>query len=256
MFFDSHTHLQMEEFDDDRDFLVNSLGEQQISKCFIVGDDYETSKKAIQLSDRYPHLFYCSAGLHPHKSSQLADSVIDQFKDIIGASNCHAIGEIGLDYHYEFSPKDEQKSCFHAFMEIAHELKKRVIVHNRKSQNDLLEVLKDHNNVKGVIHCFDSNWEFAKKCLDLDYLISFSGLITFKKSQEILEVVHKIPLNLFLIETDCPYLSPHPLRGKRNEPGNISLIAKKVAEIKNIDIKEVADYSYKNAVDLFSLNND
>lgn len=254
--FDSHAHLYDAKFSSDRESLISGLRENNINHVMVPAEDAESSLKVMELACKYENI-YCAIGLHPHHSVKFEDSMLEFFSSILQNKRIRAIGEIGLDYHYDFSPPEVQKKVFERFVSLAIETEKPVIVHNRKSEDDLISILLNTgaNKIHGVIHCFDSDIETARKILDMGLMISFSGLVTFGKNDKLSEAVKYVPMDRMIIETDSPYLAPHPFRGKRNEPGYIKYVAAKIAEIKNISFDEVASITNANACSLFGIGN-
>ena len=215
-----------------------------------IGDRLSTSEQSINISEQYKNI-YASVGIHPHEAKDAPKEYLDQLKNKATHKKVVAIGEIGLDYHYNFSNPNIQKKVFREQLELANDLDLPAIIHCRNSDDDLYACIKDSKNNNGVIHCFASNLEFAYKMIDLGYFISFTGMITFVKDLEV--VIKEINLENIMIETDSPYLAPIPYRGKRNEPWMVKLIAEKISSIKNIDIKTISEITTKNAEELFKI---
>ncbi len=254
LFVDSHAHLDVEQFENDRDTLIQSFPENNIETVITVADSLTSSKDALLLANKYPYL-YATAGVHPHNAASYSEDQEPVLKTLLSENKVVAVGEIGLDYHYEFSKKEVQKDIFAKMLTLAKETDKPVVIHNRKSDDDLVAILKDFLPLKGrgVIHCFDSNIDLAKKVLDMGFYISFSGIVTFKKSLELQDVAKFVPLENMLIETDSPYLAPHPKRGTRNTPLNVRYVAEKIAELKNIPLEQVAKQTKQNTYNLFKI---
>lgn len=253
---DSHAHLHDPKFDPDRESLIRSLIEKAVRYTVIVAEDLKTSHEVLSLSEKFPDLLLPALGCHPHHAAEWKEEDSAEFENLISRPQVVGVGEIGLDYHYDFSPKEAQKKVFRLFLEIAKKFHKPVIIHNRKSDGDLLQVLSEvSSSYRGVIHCFDSTVNSAKAFLDLGFMISFSGLVTFDKTGKLKEAVEYVPLERLLIETDSPYLAPHPFRGKRNEPSFVIKVAEKIAEIKNCPLEILAEKTLFNTLSLFnSLN--
>lgn len=254
MLFDTHAHLDDKRFDDDRDELIRGLPERGVSRVITPGIDVDSSKKCVDLADKYD-IVYAGVGIHPHEASKLEDNYLDQLRTMAQNKKVVAIGEIGLDYYYDFSPRDIQKQRFIEQIELAAELKLPIIIHNRDSHEDMLNILREHKNLinGGVMHCFSGSWEMAKIVLDLGLYISLAGPVTFKNAKKPVEVANNIPLDRLLIETDSPYLTPVPYRGKRNDPGHVALVAEKIAEIRGITVEEVGRITTENALNLFKI---
>ena len=254
MLFDTHAHLDDKRFDDDRDELIRGLPERGVSRVITPGIDVDSSKKCVDLADKYD-IVYAGVGIHPHEASKLEDNYLDQLRTMAQNKKVVAIGEIGLDYYYDFSPRDIQKQRFIEQIELAAELKLPIIIHNRDSHEDMLNILREHKDLinGGVMHCFSGSWEMAKIVLDLGLYISLAGPVTFKNAKKPVEVANNIPLDRLLIETDSPYLTPVPYRGKRNDPGHVALVAQKIAEIRGITAEEVGRITTENALNLFKI---
>lgn len=245
--FDTHTHLDFPMFDKDREKIISKFPLEGISKVVNVGCDKKSSIASIQLSEKYPFI-YPSVGFHPHDAVNFDESFL---KRIATNKNVVAIGEIGLDYFRNLSPKNVQKKVFFKQVEIAKKLDLPIILHNRDADNDCLEILKKFKDLKVVFHCFSSSLSFAKSVIELGFFISFTGNITFKNSR-LFEVVEFVPLKKFFVETDSPYLSPR--RGKRNSPLNLLLIVQKIAQIKKLSTKEIAKITYENSLTFFGIS--
>ena len=256
-FFDSHAHLDDEKFDEDRDEVILKIKEVGITKFISAGYSLEASKKGIELSKKYDFI-YTVSGISPNDIPQSEEELwktLDEIKKIAKEnSKVVAIGEIGLDYHWNNENKELQKVAFIEQIKIANELELPIVIHTREAVMDTLEILK-HNNVikKGVFHCCPLNPELVKEALKLGFYISFAGPVTFKNSKNADEIIKMVPNDKMLIETDSPYLSPEPLRGRRNDPRNVKYIAKKIADVKQIELKDVAEITYKNAEKIFQI---
>jgi len=249
---DSHAHYDDERFNEDRHEILQKCVDEGVSHIVNAGTDVESSYASVSLADKYPFV-YAAVGVHPHEASGWNDDTLSELKKLAGCEKVVAIGEIGLDYHYDFSPRSVQKEVFARQIDFARSLKKPVIVHNRESHQDILDILKSEKayEVGGVLHCFSGSVEMAKQVLDLGFMIGIGGPVTFKKAVKPVEVVRYVPLDMLLIETDCPYLSPEPVRGRRNWSGNLKYILEKIAQIKGIDYKEAEMATTENARQLF-----
>lgn len=252
--FDSHSHLHDDSFRDDRNELITSISESDICGLMTVGDNLESSEKAAELALQHPFIV-ASAGIHPHHAKSYTSTDKRVLTELIDKYKFHAFGEIGLDFHYDFAERDEQLFLLEEMLDIWLNNELPLIIHNRKSEKDMLSVLKNFSNseYRGVIHCFDADIKSAGLFLDMGFNISFSGMITFKKAELLRKIVAYVPLDRLLIETDCPYLSPHPNRGKRNSPLNVRYVAEKVAEIKNLPLTEIAGQTTANAINLYKI---
>ena len=256
-FFDNHAHLDDEKFDEDREELIKKIHNDEIDKFVSAGYSLESSKKSIELSKKY-NFIYSTCGISPNDIPQNEEELWKELAEIkkIAKENKKvvAIGEIGLDYHWNTENKELQKRAFVEQIKIANELNLPIQIHTREAVMDTLEILKQNNvNKKGIFHCCPLNRELVKEGLKLGFYISFAGPVTFKNSKNATEIIEMVPNDKMLIETDSPYLSPEPLRGKRNDPRNVKYIAKKIAEVKNITIEEVANITYENAMKVFNL---
>ena len=252
---DSHAHLDAKEFDEDRVELIENLPNDGVEAVFTIGDDWESSQKAKDLADRFSHV-YCTAGWHPHYADKFEPSMKDKIAQMLTQDKVCALGEIGLDYHYKFSSPANQLQVFESLLSLALELEKPFVIHNRESDEDLLKVIKKfgRREYRGVIHCFTSNADFAEACLELGFFISFSGILTFKKAEEIRQAAKLVPLEKLLIETDAPFLAPVPNRGKRNQPAWVKWVAETLSEIKQVELEHLAEVTTKNAYSFYGLN--
>lgn len=249
-FIDTHAHLNFDQFDQDLDDVIKRAEEAKVTKIITIGIDFKTSKRAVELAKIYDGL-YASVGFHPHEVKNIKKEDYDLLKELAQGSKVVGIGETGLDYFKEYSPKKLQQEHFGLQVSLAQELDLPVIIHSRNSYEDIIAIIKEVGYFNGVFHCFSGNKTFAKKCLDLGFLISFTGVITFPNAEDIREIVRYVPIDRLLIETDCPFMTPVPFRGKRNEPAYLYHIAVKIAEIKKIELKEVAHWTLKNAREVF-----
>ena len=251
-FFDSHSHYNDEKFDVDRENVLKELYEEFINGAICVGYGLESSKKAVELSTKY-NWMYATCGISPNDLNENVENEILEIEKMAIDYRIVAIGEIGLDYYWNKENKDKQKEVFIRQIEIANRLNLPIVIHTREAVMDTLNILKENECIKkGVFHCCPLNIELVKEALKLGYYISFSGNITFKNAKAD-EVIKYVPLEKMLIETDCPYLSPEPNRGKRNTSANLKYIAEKIAQIKQITVEQVADITYKNARKLFNI---
>ena len=251
-FFDSHAHYNDEKFDVDRENVLEELYENSINGAICAGYGLESSIKAIELSTKYDWM-YATCGISPNDIKETVEKDLQKIEKITTNHGIVAIGEIGLDYYWNKDNKELQKEIFIKQINLANALNLPIVIHTRDAVMDTLEVLKKNECIKkGVFHCCPLNIELVKEALKLGYYISFSGNVTFKNAKPE-EVVKYVPLDKLLIETDCPYLSPEPNRGKRNTSANLKYIAEKIAEIKQITAEEVADITYQNAIRLFNI---
>ncbi len=252
MIFESHAHLDDKRFDEDRDLVINSLKEYNIDKVINIGADMRSSKNTYDLTTKYDFI-YGAVGIHPHAAKEVKEDDMEILKEYTKNPKIVAIGEIGLDFYYDYSDRDAQRFWFKRQLQLANELEKPVIIHSRDASEECYEIVTKSKISKGVVHCFSGSVEMAKKYINLGLLIGIGGVITFKNAKKLLEVVDSIPIESILLETDCPYLSPEPYRGKRNSPIYLPAIVKKVSEIKQISVEEVEKITYCNTMSLFGL---
>ncbi|MEK4967762.1 TatD family hydrolase [Cytobacillus sp. FSL R7-0696] len=255
MLFDTHVHLNAEQYDEDLAEVIKRAREAGVEKMVVVGFDRPTIERAMELIEQYDFL-YASIGWHPVDAIDMTEGDLIWIEELSKHPKVVAIGEMGLDYHWDKSPKDVQKDVFRQQIQLAKKVKLPIIIHNREATADILEILKEENaaEVGGIMHCFSGSPETAKECIDMNFYISLGGPVTFKNARKPKEVAAEIPLEKLLIETDCPYLAPHPFRGKRNEPSYVKLVCEQIAEIKNIPVEEVAAITTENAKKLFAIN--
>ena len=249
--FDSHAHYTDKAFNDDRENMLGSLKESGICGIINCGADLESSKESATLSAEYDFMYF-ACGIHPEEVDNLPSDYLDTLKALSKDKKCVAIGEIGLDYYWRQDTKDLQKELFEKQILLSKELDLPIIVHDREAHGDTMEILKKHRP-KGVLHCFSGSPETAAEVLKLGMFIGLGGALTFKNARKAVEVAEMLPLDRLLLETDCPYMAPVPMRGKRNNSGYIPFIAEKVAEIKGIDPQSVLDVTTENTKKLFNI---
>lgn len=254
MLFDSHAHYDDKRFDEDRDIILSSMAEAEVSLIMNVGADMRTSRKSVALANKYSFI-YAAVGVHPHDTKDISENDIQELLELSKHPKVKAIGEIGLDYFHNHSPKELQLKWFERQMQLAAELNLPVIIHDRDAHQDCMAVLKryDLHKTGGVLHCFSGSTEMAREAIKMGMVISIAGPITYKNNVKTTEVVKEIPLEHMLIETDCPYLTPHPYRGERNSSLYVKYVAEKIAEIKGIAVAEVARVTKQNACKLFKI---
>lgn len=255
-FFDAHAHYNDEKFNEDKTELINDIYNFGITKLISAGYNIKSSKEAIELSKKHEFI-YATCGISPNDIPEKIEQIQEQLstiKQIAQHEKIVAIGEIGLDYYWNKENKDIQKEIFIKQIEIANELKLPIVIHTREAISNTLEILKKYKvNKKGIFHCCALNRELIKEALKLGFYISFAGPITFKNSKNAEEIIKLVPLEKILIETDSPYLSPEPNRGKRNDSRNIKYIAQKIAESKQIQLEEIAKITYENACKIYEI---
>jgi TatD DNase family protein len=251
--FDTHAHLLDEQFDADREQLLVSLPEQGITRVMEACCDEAGIDRVIELVARTPY-FYGSAGVHPHSADEWKPETADHIRAALGHERMVAIGEIGLDYHYDFSPRETQRDCFDAQLALAAELRRPVIIHDREAHGDTMDLLRHYRGrLSGVMHCFSASYEIAKECIDLGLYIAFGGALTFKNAVNQWAIAAKLPLDRLLIETDCPYMTPVPFRGKRNDPSLIVYTLDKLSELRGADREALAEILYDNSFRAFGI---
>lgn len=255
MLVDSHCHLDDAAFDADRKDVILFAKQLGIKWILNPGADLASSKKAVVLADEYP-MIYAAVGVHPHDAKDVPDDWEAQLQELGAHPKVVAIGEMGLDYHYDHSPRQAQQDVFRKQIRLARSIGKPVIIHEREAPADVLTILKEEQvqDVGGVMHCFSGSIESARLFMQLGLYISFAGPVTFKNARRSLEVASAIPLDKILVETDAPYLTPEPYRGKRNEPGHVLLVAQKIAEMRGMDFSEFAEAVTFNAEQLFRVS--
>ena len=249
---DTHCHLDSIDFNNNREEVIDRAKKAGLAKMITIGCDMQSSNSAKKLAINHDDIFF-SAGVHPHEASKVDDHFIEDLANLSSHKKCVAIGECGLDYYYEYCKKQVQQKIFAEQISFAHGKQKPLVVHVRDAWSDCLDIFNGEKlpTSPGVIHCFTGSYDFAKACIDLGFFISFSGIITFNKAQEIKDIAKKLPLDKILIETDSPYLAPKPFRGKQNEPQYVKYIAQELAKLKNISLEEVITITGQNAHNLF-----
>ena len=255
---DSHCHLNYDYAPKSADDLVREASEAGVVALVTIGTDIDSIRAVADISERHPNVYH-TVGVHPHDANTIADGHLELLESAARHPKCRAIGEIGLDYHYDHSPRDVQLRQLQAQLDLALKLQQPIVIHSRDGEEDLLPALREYaarasGKVPGVIHCFTGTQAFGKSCLDLGFLISFSGILTFKKADDLRECARVFPLDRLLVETDSPYLAPIPNRGKKCEPAMVRLTAMKLAEIKGVSLEEVARVTTANARKFFRLN--
>jgi TatD DNase family protein len=251
--FDSHAHYDSEDFDPDREKLIDSFASQGVVAVLNASSDIPSSRASMALTERYP-FFWCGVGVHPHEAAEVDGDYIDQIEQMCAQPKVVAIGEIGLDYHYDFSPRPIQRRVFERQMKLAQQLGKPVIIHSREATEDTLEILQKFPSVTGVVHCFSGSAETAEVLLKLGYYIGFTGVVTFNNAKKVARAAQVVPLDRLLLETDCPYMAPVPLRGKRCESPMIVYTAEKLAQIKGVDAQQLVDAARENTCQLFGIS--
>lgn len=251
--FDSHAHYDSERYDEDRDAVLSQMPQNGICAVVNCASDVDSACKSIYLAEKYPFI-YAAVGIHPHEAEAVADNYLSVLKELSKHEKVVAIGEIGLDYHYDFSPRDIQKGVLCEQIKLAKELNLPVILHDREAHGDMYEILENLRPQKGVMHCFSGSVELMKQSVKLGLYIGLGGAVTFKNARVPLEVAQAVPLDRLLLETDAPYMTPVPYRGERNNSKFIELVAEKIAEVRGITAEEVCAAAEENAKRLFNLS--
>ncbi|MEH7222911.1 TatD family hydrolase [Bacillus sp. JJ1566] len=254
MLIDTHAHLNAIQYQDDLDEVIERALSEGVERIVVVGFDRETITRAIELADQYEFI-YATVGWHPVDAIDMTDEDLAWIEELSAHPKVVALGEMGLDYYWDKSPKDIQKEVFRKQIALAKKVKLPIIIHNREATADIIDILQEENasEVGGIMHCFTGSIEVAKQCMDMNFYISFGGPVTFKNAKKPKEVAAEIPLDRLLIETDCPYLTPHPFRGKRNEPSYVKYVAEQIAELKGVSFEEIAEKTSDNAKRFFGI---
>ena len=253
MLFDTHAHMDDQAFEADRQELLTALPEQGIGLLMNPGCSLASSRNASALSQQYGYI-YAAVGSHPDAADEVNETVLEEYRKLCKLNpKIKAIGEIGLDYHYEDIPRQIQLQAFRAQMALAQELDLPVIVHEREAHEDGMKVVEEFPEVKGVFHCYSGSAEMAKWLVKRGWYIGFTGVLTFKNARKAVEVAQTIPLDRIVLETDCPYMSPEPFRGKRNDPGKLYRMAEKLAEIRGLTVEEVHAVTMENGKRLYRI---
>ena len=253
MLFDTHAHMDDHAFDADRTELLSALPGQGVGLVLNPGCSLESSRNVDKLTREYDYIFG-AVGSHPDVADEVNQAVLDEYRTLCkNNSKIKAIGEIGLDYHYEDIPRDIQKQAFRMQMELARELNLPVIVHERDAHEDGMKIVEEFPDVTGVFHCYSGSAEMAKWLVARGWYIGFTGVLTFKNARKAVEVASQLPLDRIVLETDCPYMSPEPFRGKRNDPGKLYRMAEKLAEIRGMTVEEIHTITMENGKRLYRI---
>jgi TatD DNase family protein len=254
MLIDSHAHLEMPDFEKDLEQVIQRAKESGVGYIFTVGTEKKDWKRALEIANSHPSI-YAILGVHPHNAREIDDQTYPTLRELCQSEKVRAYGEIGLDFYRNLSPRDIQLRRFREQIGVARELILPIVVHDREAHRETLEILRSEKAEEcgGIIHCFSGDDEMAKKCINMGFLISVPGNITYKNAEGYREIIKKIPLESLLIETDAPFLTPVPFRGKRNEPGYVRYTAQKVAEVKMVSLEKVAEVTTENALRVYRL---
>ena len=251
MLIDSHAHIQLDKFDADRGAVLERAQEAGVHALMVIGFDLETSRGAIALAEEHDQV-YATVGMHPHDAKDLHDETIHVFRDLAAHPKVLALGEMGLDYYRDLSPRPIQKAAFERQLDLAEELDLPIVIHNREAYHDILPILQARRSkVRGVMHCFSGDVEIMHQSLALGFHIGIGGPVTYRKSDALREVAQKVPADALLVETDCPWLAPQFRRGKRNEPAYVRATAEKIAELRGISLEEIGEITTRNFEELF-----
>ncbi len=253
MFFDTHAHYDDTAFDEDREMLLNGIREQNVDLILNPGCDVQTSMAALQLAERYSFLF-AAAGIHPENLPADPETELERIEELLKEEKCVAIGEIGLDYYWDKSRIKEQIYIFRKQLEMALKTDLPVIIHDREAHGDCMSIIRDFPGIRGVFHCYSGSAEMAEELLKRGWYLGFDGPVTYKNARKTIEVLEYCPPERILIETDSPYLTPVPWRGKRNDSSNLLYIAEKIAEIKGMTVAELAEITAENGRTLFGIH--
>lgn len=254
MLFDTHMHLNARQFFEDRDEVMQRAREAGVTRMVIVGFDEETIPLAIEIAETYDEV-YAAVGWHPVDAIHYEDHHLDWLESLTEHPKVVALGEMGLDYHWDTSPKQVQEEVFRKQIRLAKKLSMPIIIHNREATADIIRILQEEKaeEVGGIMHCFSGTVEDVQPCLDMNFYISMGGPVTFKNGHEAKRVAKMVPLDRLLIETDAPYLAPHPNRGKRNEPAYVRLVAEEIAQLRDLDYEKLCNITTENALKVFRI---
>ena len=252
MLFDTHAHMDDRAFTQDREALLSAFPEQGVALLVNPGCSLSSSKAACALAEQYPYV-YAAVGSHPDAADEVTGEVLAEYRALCKHEKVLAIGEIGLDYHYEDIPRARQQAAFRAQMALAAELDLPVIVHEREAHEDGMRIVEEYPTVKGVFHCYSGSAEMAKWLVSRGWYIGFTGVLTFKNARKAVETAASIPLDRIVLETDCPYMSPEPFRGKRNDPGRLYRMAERLAEIRGLSVEEIQKITMENGKKLYRM---
>jgi TatD DNase family protein len=254
MYIDTHVHLNADQYEEDVKEVIQRAIDAKVEKMVVVGFDRVTIEKAMELADQYPFI-YAVVGWHPVDAIDCTDKDLEWIESLAAHPKVVGIGETGLDYYWDKSPKDIQQELFRKQIRLAQKVDLPIVIHNRDATGDVVKILKEEEAqiTGGIMHCYGGSVETAKECIDMNFLISLGGPVTFKNAKMPKQVAMEIPLDHLLIETDAPYLAPHPHRGKRNEPALVTLVAEEIARLKEISVEEVAKKTTENAKKIFRI---
>ena len=246
MFIDSHAHIQLSQFNGDRDAVLKRASEAAVSNILVIGFDMETSLGAVELAEKHTHI-YATVGMHPHDAKDLTPDALKTFRELAAHPKVIALGEIGLDYYRNLSPRPIQKIAFEQQLDLAEELQMPIVIHNRDAYMDILPILEARQGrIRGVLHCFTGDVALMQRSLAIGFHIGIGGIVTYKNSADVQAVAREVPEDRLLIETDCPWLAPQFRRGKRNEPAYVRAVAEKIAELRGASVERVGEITTRN----------
>ena len=249
---DTHAHLDFPQFSDDKEKVIERAKDAGLKYIINVGADLASSRRALELSQEYEDI-YATVGVHPHDATDLDQNSLDVMKDLSKADKVVAVGETGLDFHYDNSPRDKQKEAFQQQINLAQEIDLPLVIHSREADQETMKIIKENQIDNGIWHCFASNKEMAEQALEMGLYIAFGGILTFNNAKNLQNLIKDLPLDKLLLETDSPFLTPDPYRGKRNEPAYVKYVAQKIADIKQVSLEKVAEITTKNAETVYGL---
>ncbi len=253
MFIDSHAHIQLSQFNQDRDAVLKRAHEAKVSNILVIGFDMKTSLGAVELAEKYSHI-YATVGMHPHDAKDLTSDVLKTFCELAAHPKVIALGEMGLDYYRDLSPRPVQKAAFKEQLDLAEELQMPIVIHNRDAYIDILPILEARQGrIRGVLHCFTGDVELMHRGLAIGFHIGIGGIVTYKNAADVQAVAQQVPDDRLLIETDCPWLAPQFRRGKRNEPAYVRAVAEKIAELRDTSIETIGKITTENFGTVFKL---
>ena len=246
MFIDSHAHIQLAQFNRDRETVLKRASEAEVANVVVIGFDIETSLGAVELAEKHSHI-YATVGMHPHDAKDLTPDVLKTFRELAAHPKVIALGEMGLDYYRDLSPRPVQKEAFEQQLDLAEELQMPIVIHNRDAYMDILPILEARQGrVRGVLHCFTGDVALMRRSLAIGFHIGIGGIVTYPNAKDIQAVAREVPEDRLLIETDCPWLAPQFRRGKRNEPAYVRAVAEKIAELRNTSIEAIGEITTQN----------
>lgn len=251
MFIDSHAHIQLSQFNRDREAVLKRAREAEVTNILVIGFDMETSLGAVELAEQHPHI-YATVGMHPHDAKDLTPDTLKTFRELAAHPKVIALGEMGLDYYRNLSPRPVQKAAFEKQLDLAEALQMPIVIHNRDAYMDILPILEARQGrIRGVLHCFTGNVELMHRGLASGFHIGIGGIVTYKNAADVQAVAREVPEERLLIETDCPWLAPQFRRGKRNEPAYVRAVAEKIAELRGTSIETIGETTTRNFKALF-----